>query len=302
MNAKHFEINDFEIKEIAAKSILVSSKLPECDFVINPYVGCRFGCSYCYASFMGRLVDKKRTDWGGYVFAKTNAPELLTKEITRLKDKGKNTTILLSSVTDPFQGVEAKYHLSQKCLEVLADYGFEGNVSILTKSPLVIKAIPTLKRLRNVEVGLTITATDDAISRYFEKYAPNVSQRLETLRKLNEAGIRTYAFFGPLLPHFVTNKEEIRKVLAAIHETGTRRLFIEHINLAPYIKERMLKEVKNTDPKFLEKFYASQSEDYRNELNKILLELLKEYDFELLHEIIFHKEDTKARKDNSKLH
>lgn len=279
----------FEIKEIIVKSILVHSKLPECDFVINCYTGCRFACSYCYASFMGRFVDKKLNDWGNYVFVKINAPELLKKELSELKDKGKGKTILLSSVTDPFQGIEAKYNLSQKCLEILVDYDFQGKVSILTKSPLVLNALPILKKLKNVGVGVTITSTDDKISRYFEKYAPFAIQRLETLRKLNEERIQTYAFFGPLLPHFVANEEEIKKVLDEIYKTGTRRLFIEHINLAPYIKARMLKEIKDVDKWVLKKFYSSQSKEYIKELNKIILKLLKNYDFEMMHEIIFHK-------------
>src|SRR3989338_370432 len=140
----------FDVKEIQAKTILVKCGIPGIDYVINPYIGCRFGCKYCYASFMGRFVDKKISDWGNYVYAKINAPELLSKELTKLKDKGKGKTILLSSVTDPFQGAEAKYHLSAKCLEILADYGFEGEVSILTKSPLVLNVLPILKRLKNV--------------------------------------------------------------------------------------------------------------------------------------------------------
>ena len=160
-------VQSFTINEITSKSALVSSKLPECDFVINPYIGCRFGCSYCYASFMGRFVDKKVSDWGEYVFAKINVPQLLEKELLKLKNKGKGKTILLSSVTDPFQGVESKYKLSERCLAILADYGFEGNISILTKSPLVLKVLPILKKLKNVDVGMTITSTNDVISRYF---------------------------------------------------------------------------------------------------------------------------------------
>ncbi len=221
------------------------------------------------------------------------APEVWKNERVKLKDKGRGNTILLSSVTDSFQGIEAKYKLSTKCLEILADYGFEGEISILTKSPLVLSVLSILKRLKNVDVGLTITSTDDKISRYFEKFAPSVSQRLETLKKLNEEGIKTYAFLGPLLPHFVANKNELKKVLDAIYKTGTRRLFIEHINLSKYIKDRMLEELEDVDRDFLEKFYSSQSKDYRDELNKMLLELLKEYDFELLHEIIFHKKEWK---------
>ena len=50
---------NFEIKEIQAKSIIGSTKVPSADFVINPYTGCQFGCMYCFASFMGRFVGEK---------------------------------------------------------------------------------------------------------------------------------------------------------------------------------------------------------------------------------------------------
>lgn len=280
-----------QIQETQAKSILVKSKLPESDYVINCYTGCAFGCSYCYASFMGRFVNQPINSWGDYVYAKINAPELLEKEIKKLKNKGKDLTILFSSVTDPFQAAETKYKLSEKCLTILADYNFQGNVSILTKSPTILKVIPILKRLKHIDVGITITSTDDAISRYFEKFAPNASARIKTLEELNKANIQTYAFLGPLLPHFIAEKEKLNEVLAAIYKAGTRRLFIEHINLSSYIKERMLKELKSTNQEFLKKFYSSQSKDYREELNKAIYELLAHYKFKLLHdEIIYHKE------------
>lgn len=279
-----------KIKEIQAKSILVKSNLPESDYVINCYVGCGFGCSYCYATFMGRFVGKKIDNWGNYVYVKVNAPELLKKELPKLKNKGRGLVILLSSVTDPFQAIEVKYKLSEKCLEVLADYGFEGTVSILTKSPTVLKILPILKRLKDVEVGITITTSDDQISRYFEKYAPGASVRIETLKKLNKAGIKTYAFLGPLLPHFVANRDKLKEVLDLIYNTGTRELFIEHINLSPYIKERMLKELKSENKEFLERFYSAQSKNYREEINRIILDLLKNYKFKLLHgEVLYHK-------------
>ena len=34
----------FVIKEIVSKSILQKSGIPDADWVINPYGGCRFGC------------------------------------------------------------------------------------------------------------------------------------------------------------------------------------------------------------------------------------------------------------------
>ncbi len=53
-----------DIQEIQAKSILTKTTLKDADFdySINPYIGCRFGCIYCYASFMSRFVGKKISD------------------------------------------------------------------------------------------------------------------------------------------------------------------------------------------------------------------------------------------------
>ncbi len=281
-----------DFQEIEAKSILTRCGIPGIDFVINPYIGCRFACKYCYASFMGRFVGKKVKDWGEYTYVKMNAPHLLKKEIVRkLPRKGKNKEVFLSSVTDPYQGFEAKYKITRQCLQVLLDFGFEGVLSILTKSNLVTRDIDLLKKFKNADVGLTITSTDDSISRYFEKYAPPVTERLKALKVLNDTGIKTYAFLGPLLPHFVARPEELEKIFKKLVEVGTRDLFIEHLNLSSYIRGRLMSEMRGTDKKILEKFYSSQSPSYRKELEKLLQTFIKKYKMNLMLDmVIYHKE------------
>ncbi|OGY24147.1 MAG: hypothetical protein A2172_01215 [Candidatus Woykebacteria bacterium RBG_13_40_15] len=270
-----------EIKEIAAKSVLTPSKLPGVDFVVNPYISCGFACTYCYATFMARYVGKTANDWGKFVFVKENAPEVLKEELAKLKNKGAGKSILFSSVTDPYQGAESKYKITQKCLEVLADFGFSGQVGILTKSNLVLRDADTFKKLKDVEVGLTIITTDDKISRYFEKYAPAASLRLEALKKLNEEGIKTYVFVGPLLPHFVAEEEKLEKLFKEISETGNKGLFVEHINLSKYILERLERETKDLDKSTTAKFYESKQKPYRDRLDEIVVKLVKKYNLKL---------------------
>lgn len=286
-----------EIKEIKAKSILTPCKIPGIDFTINPYIGCRFGCNYCYASFMGRFVGKKNQDWGEFVYPKVNADALLKDELPRkCKNKGRGKEIFLSSVTDPYQGLEVKYKLTRKCLEELIEFDFQGVVSVLTKSHLVARDIKLLKKLKAV-VGLTVTSTDDKVSRYFEKYAPKVSDRYKALEKLNKAGVTTYAFLGPLLPHFVANEKQVEKVFKKLNQVGTRDIYIEHLNLSPYIKNRLLKELKDIPEKLKDKFYASQTEDYREEVEEMIKKLIKKYKMRLLTDmVIFHKEYQKTGK------
>src|SRR3989344_270784 len=278
-----------DIQVIQAKSILTLSKLPDADYVVNPYIGCRFGCIYCYASFMGRFVNEKVGDWGEYVYIKINAPDLLKKEIKKLKNKGKGKSILFSSVTDPYQGIEAKYKLTRQCLKVLADYGFAGTVGILTKSDLVLRDVDVLRKIKHIDIGVTITSTNDTISRYFEKYAPAASVRLKTTKELNRLGFNTYVFVGPLLPHFVAKPKELDDLFKAIASTGNKDIYVEHINLRSYILERLKREMKNIDKDILNTFYQSQDKSYREKLDKLVLNLVKKYRLNLrLGNIIFH--------------
>ena len=272
-----------DIREISAKSILTNTSLKtaDYDFSINPYVGCRFGCIYCYASFMGRFNGKKVSDWGEYVFAKVNAPELLEKELRKMKNKGKGKTIWFSSVTDPYQGLEAKYQLTRRCLAVLADFSFTGSVGVLTKSNLVLRDIDLFKRLDNPDVGLTITSTDDRVSQYFEKLAPPVSARLNALRDLNKAGFRTYAFLGPLLPHVLADEKALERLFSAVADTGNKEIYVEYLNVSPYILGRLQNELRGTDSTVMETYNLSKNKAFRREWDSVVIGLVKKYGFNL---------------------
>lgn len=86
------------VKEIHAKSIISKSNLPGADYVINPYTGCGHGCAYCYARFMKRFSGHDEP-WGTFVDIKRNGPELTAAKPEKYKGK----SILISSVTDPYQ-------------------------------------------------------------------------------------------------------------------------------------------------------------------------------------------------------
>ena len=123
-----------KLTKINADSVLVKSKLPASDYVANPYTGCTHDCKYCYASFMKRFTGHSE-DWGTFVDIKEYSSTKLPKNL-------ENKTVLLSSVTDPYQGIEGNFHKSREILKLLGNTG--ANVEILTKSDLVIKDIDAL--------------------------------------------------------------------------------------------------------------------------------------------------------------
>ncbi len=283
-----------KVSEIKAKHIIIKSKLPDSDYVVNPYTGCEFGCIYCYASFMGRFVNEPIENWGNYVYVKTNAVELFKKELPSIP---KNSTIFLSSVTDAYQGVEAKYKLTRGVLEEIAARQYPGPVSIQTKSMMVTRDIDILKKIPDIEVGMTVTTTDDELGRFMELRATAASMRIETLKKLNEAGIRTFAFVGPLFPHFRYKPELLDKLFADLAESGTKELYVEHINLSPYIKKRMFSFLEGHGD--LQTIYGgADTEEHRKALDKIVGGLVSKYGLKLrLGGTMYHKEWMKEKKN-----
>jgi len=192
------------INEITVRSVLTKSGIPGMKYCVNPYVGCAHACRYCYATFMKRFTGHLEP-WGSFVDAKINAPEVLRRQLKRA-ERG---TVMVSSVTDAYQAVEARYELTRKCLEVLSLFKFP--VSILTKSPLVLRDMDIILKLDEAEVGLTISTDNDRTRKIFEPFAPPVAARIDALQKLHKAGISTYVFIGPLLP---MNPESLAKQIS----------------------------------------------------------------------------------------
>ncbi|WP_272149708.1 SPL family radical SAM protein [Tenacibaculum aiptasiae] len=281
-----------KIREIEAKSIIGTTQVPSADYVINPYTGCQFACMYCFASFMGRFVGEANSNWGNYVYVKANAIELMEKDIKRLMKKNPHPKIVMSTVTDPYQGVEKKYRLTRGILEVFAKNNYQGRVGILTKSPMVLDDLELLKKIPNVEVGISITTTDDKLSRFLEVQAPLASARIRTLKKLNEAGVKTYAFVGPFLPHMKLKPELIDTLFSEIKLVGTNDVKIEYLNLPKYVRPKMNKMLLNESEEIQNVYSTSQLKKYREEIEPILRTGILKHDLKLkFDEIIHHVTD-----------
>lgn len=287
-----------KINLIEAKSIFTKSGLPGSDWVINPYNGCLFGCMYCYAAQIARWKHPDE-EWGTYLDIKINAPELLKKELEKVEKKLRTKnfgSVFFSSVTDPYVGMEAKYQLTRKCLQVLVDFGYSGAVAIQTKSPLVTRDIGIFKKLKRVAVGFTVTTLDDKVSRFFEVKAPPVSARLKALKKLHNAGISTYAFVGPILPYFVNNEKKINQLLDNLQKIGVKEVWFEHINLNPKIKARLYNFLRKEDSGLISEFEKADTEEYRKKLEEVIYRTMEGRELKMgLGKVIYHRKLPKKK-------
>lgn len=134
-----------DVKEISATSYVSKSKLPDADYVINPYVGCPHKCIYCYAEFMKRFSGHTREEWGDFLDVK-----ICNKPINGASFL-ESDTILFGSVTDAYNPLEKKYEISRKLLEQMT--GCNARIEILTKSDLVLRDIDILKKFQMLMLG-----------------------------------------------------------------------------------------------------------------------------------------------------
>lgn len=160
------------------------------EFTINQYRGCTHGCVYCYAP---SLIHDERS-WGGYVDAKINAHYVLDKELANVEKQ----LVFVSSASDPYQPVEARFKITRKVLRVLANHEFP--VLLLTRSPLVLRDLDILRELDWLRVGFSISSVS---SKFYEPGVPSIEKRLEALSRLHDCGITTWVSMAPIIPSLI---------------------------------------------------------------------------------------------------
>jgi DNA repair photolyase len=193
------------------------------DYSLNPYSGCAFGCTYCYAAFFAR-DNVQREQWGYWVNVKENALALL-KKIRHKPIKGK--TVYMSSVTDPYQPIERKLELTRSILKELLDY-HQPRLVIQTRSPLVTRDIDLMSRFDAIQVNMTITTDSEKVRKVFEPLCPSNKIRLQAIKEIHEANIEACITITPLLP-----VEDPHRFAASLLETGIKKFIIQ-----PFHQER----------------------------------------------------------------
>jgi len=192
-----------------------TGRLADLDFVINPYQGCTFACTYCYAAFFVP-EEAQRERWGQWVRVKTNAIAKLRNSRQSLHGR----TVLMSSATDPYQPIEARLELTRSLLPILEHRG--ARLAVLTRSPLVTRDIDLFNTFEHFTFTMSITTDSDEIRKRFEPQCASIDRRFDALRQLSDAGFRTRINVSPLLP-----LHDARAFAERILETGVSRV---HIN------------------------------------------------------------------------
>ena len=226
-----------EVSVEKPRTIITRNDSPDISFdrSINPYRGCEHGCVYCFArpshAYLGLSPG---LDFESKLTAKPDAALLLEKELSSPSYQPR--TMAIGTNTDAYQPIEKKLRIMRGILEVLAK--FNHPVGIVTKSALVQRDIDILAPMAAkglVKVALSVTTLDPKLSRNMEPRAAAPAKRIETIRKLSEAGIPVTVLVAPIVP--AINEHEIERILDAAKAAGARE--------AGYVLLRLPLEVKD---------------------------------------------------------
>jgi DNA repair photolyase len=257
-----------QFHELSSRSILNTPESTGMGFwSANPYVGCEFGCSYCYARYTHRYVAERARDTGAvtpgtfadltvpaglepfehriFVKRRRSVAEALERDLRRLRrrtERDGRQNLVIGSGTDPYQPAERLYQITRTILERLRrERGIR--IGIITKSALVCRDIPLLRdlaRVHPVSVYISLISVDAEITSQFEARSPQPHVRLRALARLTAAGIRAGLIVAPVLPGVTDSTDQFERLLGAARDAGARFALPIPLRLYPDARQRVV--------------------------------------------------------------
>ena len=281
---------------LPARSVLNSPATTGMDFwSINPYVGCEFGCTYCYARETHRWAAERHglpaeplPAWEAFerrILVKTGAPEVLAR--TLQPDRLGRQSLVIGTATDPYQPAERRFRLTRRLLEVLL--GYRGlAIGLITKSPLVVRNIDLLQQLsrrHEVTVNVSLVTLDRRLARRLELKSPVPEARIRGLARLTAAGIYAGLLVAPIVPGITDDRAGLDRLLGAAKAAGARYVIGSALRLGPAARRRFLPILEREFPALYERYrrhYAGSdmaSRSYQDALTRRLNALRQAYGF-----------------------
>jgi DNA repair photolyase len=245
------------VKEIKVKDYLTKSKIGE--YVINPYVGCSHKCRYCYASFMKRFTNHSEP-WGDFIDVKICDNPIDTKKLL-------HKNLFMSSVTDCYNPLEAKYKITRKILEQLTN--IDCYLQIATKNKLILRDLDLLKQMKHLGVAMSVNTLDEKFQRDMDN-ASSITERLETLKTLHDNGIHTILFMSPIFIGITNPQAIIEQTKDYVDE-----YWFEVLNLRGSFKYDILNYIKTNYPKVYptyEEIYIKNNKEKLTQMEKEIVE------------------------------
>ncbi len=265
---------------------------------INPYVGCEFGCTYCYARDTHRYTMERRGGaddepmpaWQAFekrILVKHNIVDVLARTLDPARLAGHS--LVIGTATDCYQPAERKFRLTRGILELLLHY--RGlSIGIITKSPLVTRDLALLQELgerHEVTVNVSLATADPRLARRLELRSPTPAVRLKALHRLTDGGVYAGLLVAPIVPGITDSREGLSNLMAQAKEAGARYVVGSALRLGPAARHRFLPVLAREFPELADRYARHYdrregvSAAYQRALSQRLHELQRQHGFPL---------------------
>jgi len=211
-------------------------------YTAHPYIGCRSGCEFCYCRGSRYLGNRDPDEFDTHIKVKTNAVELLSKELPKLEKD-------IITVGDWQQPAETRYRFSRGMLEVVNEHGFP--LFIVERSPLLTRDIDLLAEINEktwVGVQYSMSNVDPVLKRAFEPHSPGIKRRLKAIEQLALAGISAGVALMPVLPIVGDDENHLEDAVMATKDHGGQFVVGGGMTMDGYQAKRTLEAAQRFDP------------------------------------------------------
>jgi len=242
--------------EVRARSALnrVPGRRYGFGWTINPYRGCTHACVFCFARSTHTYLDfDAGRDFEREIVVKVNVPELLRAELRR--PGWRRELVALGTNTDPYQWVESRYRMMPEILDALEEASTP--VSVLTKSPLVMRDVDRFERMAKklpVSVNLSVPTLDERAWRETEPHTPSPGARLEAVAELRRRGIDSGVLIAPLMPGINDTPEQVQPIVDRAREARATFLGGMALHLRDEVREVFFGWLQERRPDLLPRY------------------------------------------------
>jgi len=295
---------------VPTRSVLNSPSATHMPFwSVNPYIGCEFGCTYCYARDTHRwMMERTERGTGGEddrekgvgthgdaplggesfenrILVKIDAPALLRRTLDPARING--APIVIGTATDPYQPAERRFRITRGLLEAFLPH--QGlHLGLITKSPLITRdtdLLVALARRHRVSIHISLAALDGRLVRRLEARSPAPHARLRALRRLAEEGLDVGLLAAPIIPGVTDGRDQLTALFRAAKEAGARRAAGEALRLGPAARRHFLPHLQREFPalafRYARRYGRRQTagDDYLEALRRRIDAIRKEVGF-----------------------
>ena len=226
-------------------------------WTVNPFRGCSHACTYCFARRTHSYLDLNAgRDFEREIVVKVNVPELLRAELAR--PSWRRELVALGTNTDPYQWVESRYRLMPDILDALE--AAETPVSVLTKSPLVLRDVEIFERMAKkglpVSVNLSVPTLDEEAWRATEPHTPSPAARLDAVAELRSRGIESGVLVAPLMPGINDDPDQVQPILERAKAADASFLGGVALHLRGEVKDVFFSWLQEKRPDLLPRYEA----------------------------------------------